>query len=235
MNVDFGNLVKRHIGRKPSILQEHLATASNLRPAVVSAMLKGNKLTGPGARERVRSLIRALWKLEVLDTVAEANELMQSARMSELNPNDPTEQDLVRAITSWKNGGAKLAQLPPFIAGPPIIYPQRFFGRHVILKRLMYILSRLPLSNAAIYGDRKIGRTSLLMCLESISDASEDMLRPDQRSLHLPDRIPVEWIYADFRTPPIQAKQKFLVFLLGELGITSQTDAEVSRHVHPSY
>ncbi|HEX6386029.1 MAG TPA: BTAD domain-containing putative transcriptional regulator, partial [Anaerolineae bacterium] len=41
---------------------------------------------------------------------------------------------------------------PPFIAGPPITHPARFFGREYELKRLFNLFRRLPLQNAAVIG-----------------------------------------------------------------------------------
>jgi len=61
--------------------------------------------------------------------------------------------------------------LNPYIAGNPISDPQRFFGREDVFSEVMKVL-RHPQENAIVlYGQRRIGKTSVLLQLEKQLDA----------------------------------------------------------------
>jgi hypothetical protein len=49
-----------------------------------------------------------------------------------------------------------------FITGTPITHPRHFFGRQRELKRLFNLFKSHPLQNAAIIGQRRSDKTSLL-------------------------------------------------------------------------
>lgn len=60
----------------------------------------------------------------------------------------------------------KFQSLNPYIAGNPINNPKGFFGRDDVFREVMQML-RQPQSNAIVlYGQRRIGKTSVLLQLE---------------------------------------------------------------------
>jgi serine/threonine protein kinase len=105
-------------------------------------------------------------------------------------------------------------QLPPFIAGPPITHPVRFFGRERELKRLFNLLKRPPLQNAAIIGPRRSGKTSLLHYLKTITTAAPEQLRPGQRADWLPQPEQYRWLFVDFQDPRFGNREELLRYIL---------------------
>ncbi len=105
-------------------------------------------------------------------------------------------------------------QLPPFLAGPPITHPGRFFGRERELKRLFNLLKRPPLQNAAIIGPRRSGKTSLLHYLKNVTTAAPEQLRPGQRSDWLPRPESYRWLFLDFQDPRFGSREELLRYLL---------------------
>ena len=108
---------------------------------------------------------------------------------------------------------------PPFIAGPPITRPDRFFGREYELKRLFNLFRRRPLQNAAIIGPRRSGKTSLLHYLKNITTADPAQLRPGQRTDWLPQPEHVRWIFVDFQDPRLGGSQGLLRHLLAHMDL----------------
>jgi len=111
--------------------------------------------------------------------------------------------------------------ISPFIAGPPIVHPQHFFGRERELKRLFNFLRTQPLQNAAIIGPRRSGKTSLLQYLKTITRTSPEHLRPGQRTdwLSMPERY--RWILVDFQDPRVGYREGLLRYLLNSLGLST--------------
>jgi hypothetical protein len=117
-----------------------------------------------------------------------------------------------------KNGtSSKNNETSPFITGSPITQPHQFFGREKELKRLFNLLKRHPLQNAAIIGKRRIGKTSLLHYLKSITTTPQ--LRPNQKSDWLPNPETYKWIFVDFQDPRMSGREGFLGYILESLGI----------------
>lgn len=108
---------------------------------------------------------------------------------------------------------------PPFIAGPPITHPARFFGREYELKRLFNLFRRRPLQNAAIVGPRRSGKTSLLHYLKSITTADPARLRPGQQIDWLPQPEEVRWIFVDFQDPRLGGSEGLLRHLLANMAL----------------
>ena len=118
---------------------------------------------------------------------------------------------------------------PPFIAGPPITYPARFFGRERELKRLFNLLKRLPLQNAAIVGPRRSGKTSLLHYLQTITTTPPTHLRKGQRTdwLLQPDRY--RWIFVDFQDPRLGDQTGLLRYLLTQMEFPVPTPCDLDQ------
>ncbi len=120
---------------------------------------------------------------------------------------------------------------PPFIAGPPITYPARFYGRELILKRLFNLFRQRPLQNAAIIGPRRSGKTSLLHYLKNITTAPSSQHRVDQRIDWLPNPTQYRWIFVDFQDPRLGTSAGLLDYLLIQMGFETQatTDTDIDR------
>jgi hypothetical protein len=94
---------------------------------------------------------------------------------------------------------AKAGVESPFVTGTPITHPRDFFGRQKELKRLFNLLKRKPLQNAAIIGQRRSGKTSLLNYLRRITTTPVSELRSGQQSDWLPNPEQYRWIFVDFQ------------------------------------
>jgi hypothetical protein len=104
MSHPFGDLVSQHLHRRHGLSQSKLAAGILQAPTIITAMCKGQRLTGPQARERVLAIIGWLHAQGALDTREEASELLQAAGMTALNPSRMEEarlaQKLARSIQS---------------------------------------------------------------------------------------------------------------------------------------
>jgi predicted ATPase/DNA-binding winged helix-turn-helix (wHTH) protein len=94
----FGDLLSQHLHRKHGLSQSKLASGILQSPAVISKMCKGQRLTGPQARERVLAIIGWLRQQGALETVAEANALLTAAGMASLRQAEPVEFTLIRQL-----------------------------------------------------------------------------------------------------------------------------------------
>lgn len=101
----FGDLVSQHLHRKHGLSQSKLAAGILQPPAVVTAMCKGKRLTGPRARERVVSIINWLHQQDTLTTLDEANAMLNAAGMAALNGNSSVEVALVRSLQASDRSG----------------------------------------------------------------------------------------------------------------------------------
>lgn len=113
----------------------------------------------------------------------------------------------------------RLASISPstFIAGPPILNPQHFFGRERIVRRLFGLLRQRPLQNAAIIGPRRSGKTSLLHYIRQITTAVST--RPNQRTDWLAQPEQYRWIFVDFQDSRLGTEQGLLRHLLTQMEI----------------
>lgn len=103
-----------------------------------------------------------------------------------------------------------------FIVGPPVTHPAHFFGREREVKRILNLLKRLPLQNAAIIGPRRSGKTSLLHFLPALAAATS--LRPDQPIEWQPGE-PYTWVFADFQDTRLGTREGFLRHILTQMGL----------------
>jgi DNA-binding SARP family transcriptional activator len=117
----------------------------------------------------------------------------------------------------------------PFIAGPPITHPAQFYGRSRELKRIFNLLGRLPLQNAAIIGERRSGKTSLLHYLKAVTTAPPDQLRPDQQQDWLAQPQQYRWIFVDFQDPRLGQQVNLLRHLLTEMGLPGDGACDIDN------
>ncbi len=107
----------------------------------------------------------------------------------------------------------------PFSIGPPILHPNRFFGRTDELKYLFGLWKHLPLQHVALLGLRRTGKTSLLHYLRQITTTPEAYLRPGQRPEWLALPEPYQWVFVDFQDVRMSSQERLLRHLLGGLNL----------------
>lgn len=107
-----------------------------------------------------------------------------------------------------------------FTVGTPITQPHQFFGRQRIVKRLFNLLKTRPLQNAAIIGQKRAGKTSLLNYLRTITTTPAEQLRPGQRNDWLPNPEVYRWIFVDFQDPRMASRKRLLEHLLFSMGLS---------------
>ncbi len=156
----FGDLVSQHLHRKHSLSQSKLAAGILQPPAVVSAMCKGQRLTGPQARERVVAIIGWLHKQGALVTLNEANAMLTAAGMAALNGNSSVEAALTQALRSRPKQPAFEPRLTPL----PVTSEFPLVGRRAELEQLRAAWNQASRGQAhfvCITGDAGIGKTRL--------------------------------------------------------------------------
>lgn len=116
-------------------------------------------------------------------------------------------------------GDSGAAGSNPFTIGPPILHPNRFFGRTTELKYLFGLWKHLPLQHVAILGARRAGKTSLLHYLRQIITAPDSLLRPAQRPDWLSLPASYQWVFVDFQDARMTSQERLLRHLLTGLNL----------------
>ncbi len=102
-DTDFGELLTVYLGRKGKT-QVELADKSTVYKETISRMKKGERATGPAARINLRLLIRALYELECLDTLEEANALLTAIpTMAALDGRDKDDAEVIKLLRRRHN------------------------------------------------------------------------------------------------------------------------------------
>lgn len=104
--------------------------------------------------------------------------------------------------------------ISPFIVGPPIQCPHKFFGRDTQLKRIFGLISHFPLQHVAIIGPRRSGKTSLLHYLRMITTVASVRLRPGQKHGWLRQPDAYRWVYVDFQDVRMHNQEALLRHIL---------------------
>jgi len=98
MSHPFGDRLSQHLHRKHGLSQSKLAAGILQDPSIIGKMCKGQRLSGPQARERILAIINWLREQTVLETLSEANQLLASAGMVALRAGEPAEQVLLQQL-----------------------------------------------------------------------------------------------------------------------------------------
>lgn len=117
----------------------------------------------------------------------------------------------------------------PFIAGPPITQPARFFGREREIKRLFGLLKNIPLQNAAIIGPRRSGKTSLLHYLRTITTTPTSDLRPGQQTQWLARPEQYRWVFVDFQDARLGDLNALLRHLLNQMQLPTPDSCSLDQ------
>ena len=122
----------------------------------------------------------------------------------------PTDAIPYRSLSSMEDAN----HISPFIVGPPIQCPQKFFGRDTQLKRIFGLVSHFPLQHIAIIGPRRSGKTSLLHYLRMITTTASVRLRPGQKHGWLRHPDAYRWVYVDFQDARMHNQEALLRHIL---------------------
>ena len=174
MSHQFGDLLTQHLHRRHGLSQSKLAMGIDQDPAVVSAMCKGLRMRGPGARERVVSIITWLHEQGVLTSVAEADALLAAADMAGLRSAQAAEAALLEALAPAPPSSSPVGshytqrfQPPPFAstatpahASLPVALTS-FVGREEACATVRGLLSEARL--VTLLGPGGIGKTRLAL------------------------------------------------------------------------
>jgi DNA-binding SARP family transcriptional activator len=144
----------------------------------------------------------------------ETAELAQRIRAGEIK--QPPSGQLAR-YDDRAGTATEIPEPPPFMAGPPITYPARFFGRQREISRLFNLLKRRPLQNGAIVGPRRSGKTSLLHYMKTITTAPLAQIRTEQRQDWLSFPQEYCWIFVDFQDHRLGELTNLLPYLLEQM------------------
>jgi tetratricopeptide (TPR) repeat protein len=113
----FGDLITQFRSRKHGLSQNWLARCVNQDPAVISAMCRGERLTGPRARERVLAIIACLQDAGVLATRAEADALLHAAGLAGLRERAPDANERqLAAVLVPSNGHGSVPPAPQLLS-----------------------------------------------------------------------------------------------------------------------
>ena len=99
MSHPFGDLLTQHLHRKHGLSQSKLAAGILQSPSIITDMSQGKRLNGPQARERVTAIIAWLQQQGALETLTEANALLNAAGMAPLQERAVNEAILVRKLS----------------------------------------------------------------------------------------------------------------------------------------
>lgn len=119
----------------------------------------------------------------------------------------------------------------PFIAGS-VVHHGQFFGREEIVQRLFNLwegFPNMPMQNAAIYGEKRIGKTSLLLHLKDLAetDKNDPRWRQGQKLDYLRNIQRYNFIYVSFQTIEYQTQQGLLQYILDNMPLNN-SDIDLS-------
>ena len=115
-----------------------------------------------------------------------------------------------------------------FVVGHPVRYGH-FFGREEIIQSLFNLWKRFPMQNAAIYGEKRIGKTSLLRYLKDVVDDPNDpRFREGQKTDCLLDSEQYCFIYVDFQDVEFQTQKGLLEYILRNMKLEKADKLDLS-------
>ncbi len=138
MSHPFGDLLTQHLHRKHGLSQSKLAAGILQSPSIITDMSQGKRLNGPQAHERVTAIIDWLQQQGALETLTEANALLNAAGMAPLQERDTAEASLISKLSAQASANqrpsadtpsalARSSFTPPRHNLPPQLTP--FIGR----------------------------------------------------------------------------------------------------------
>jgi predicted ATPase len=156
----FGNLLSQHLHRKHGLSQSKLAAGILQDPSIITVMCKGQRLTGPQARERVVAIIGWLNEQGVLSFVAEANALLDAAGLAPLRAGNTAESSLLQQLDQPNTPASPRHHAQERRVSLPIA-PTPFIGRNEDLATIMSHLDDAHCRILTLAGPGGVGKTRL--------------------------------------------------------------------------
>jgi hypothetical protein len=145
--------------------------------------------------------------------------------VTKLFPNTAVKANSALPPDQALNVTVDVAEMTPFLAGPPLTHPYHFFGRRRELRRIFGLLGRFPLQHTAVIGPYRSGKTSLLHYLRAIHTTPNDQLRPDQKQNWLSHSDQYRWVFVDFQDMRMHTPAGLLTHILRGLQMPLPRDA----------
>lgn len=163
----------------------------------------------------------------------ETNQLLQAAGFAPMSSTEPS----APSVPTENTLSPPQTPINPFIVGQPV-RAQHFFGREDIihnLYRLWLDHPSMPIQNAALWGEKRIGKTSLLLQLKDLVDPQTDNYpwRNNQRKKEYNKLRDYTWIYIDFQSPRFNTRYKFLSYLWDKLNLPDKESNEEKLELSP--
>ncbi len=183
------------------IMGVHHTTIARWRKEVAT----GNKVNQP---EIAKPII--LFAEHFRLTAQERDELLTAANLLD------SSMMMLSKHTSIQNFSSNINQATvanPFITGQPV-KGEHFIGRHDVLRRLFSLWQNYPenpIQSAVIYGERTIGKTSLLLQLKYLAEYYKENW--------LPQYTAYRFIYLNFKDRRFTSQQRVLHYLLQHMPI----------------
>ena len=166
MSHPFGDLLGQYLHRRHGLSQSKLAAGILQEPAIITRMCKGERLTGPQARQRVLAVIGWLHIKEALYNTGDANALLAAAGLAPLREIEPNEAALVGKLdaASRANHLVPTAQPRQTMPPPPVAPEYPLIGRQAeweILRSAWHSALQGKAQLVCIAGEAGIGKTRL--------------------------------------------------------------------------
>lgn len=174
MSHPFGNMIKKVLSRNHDLNQSKLSQGINCNPALISRMCKGERLSTPSARGHIIRMINWFVENNALESLEEANYLLQTAGLSPLRKDDLIEANIIKSfpeIIVYERKIQSVSELQPVVSKAilhNLSHPdlQEFFGRENEKKEILRQLLPLPDTYThliSINGIGGVGKSSLVL------------------------------------------------------------------------
>jgi len=234
-NEQFGDILQRAVAliaynekKSRQIVYDELGYALN-RDGASPVQYWAYRDKSPARVDELEDLARLLVQRGGLRTLEDLRTFLQAGH--HMRP-----QSLCRELFPPANANTRLTPEAeiindgiPFLVGPPILQPHRFYGRGAELRRIYTALRGSTLQHVAITGLQRSGKTSLLHYISKITHISLRALRPAQVTPDIPRGMIQHWAFIDFQDPRTQTRQGFFESLLHQFGLPVSPQLSLSQ------
>lgn len=164
----FGDLLRNHLQRKPGLTQAKLAAGILQEPAMITRMIKGKRLTGPQARERVFQIIGWLYTQGALSRRDEADALLIAAGLAPLNVENSAEAKFATSlqIAATSNSDQKVIPRRKHNLPTPTT---PLFGRDGHMLAASELLRHVDVRLMTLLGPPGVGKTRLALQVAQVA------------------------------------------------------------------
>lgn len=164
MTQKLGDLLDYYLNRRPGLSQKQLAEAIGSQETVISRMKYGKRIRGVPARQRLVRMIRWFLENDALETVEQANELLEAAGMAHLDSSKAEEADLIALLIHGGGVGQDEESLTPLPQPTRHNLPARpntFIGRVHSIRNILSLMESNRL--VMLTGPAGCGKTRLML------------------------------------------------------------------------